>query len=404
MKREYFKKTILVMTIVLSVSTFSYAHSGRTDSSGGHRDNKNKSGLGSYHYHCGGNPAHLHGSGYCPYGSGSSNRSNSDSSSSEYLISQKKSKINKEGYNNGYNDGYSNAMKGKYSYSGEYPSEYESGYEKGYSEGENKLRIEMYNADEKGYSLGLTGESFFSKYKNNAVENAYKVGYDRGYSEYLEKTIAEYRVKGYNDGYSNKEKSIFNEQVLDKFKDAYESSYSSGYSKYIDETIELYKQKGIEDSKLNLPMKNFEEEDILDIFKKAYKSEYNKIQQELKKEYSEIGFATALKGLSLNSVKEDNEKYRNWINEGYELGKGKLEKAIAQAYTSGYNKEELSIDKSLELAKEKIIKSFNEGLMKKELEEKEEKEKISMGIGIACVSGVGGLIYYKKQVGNNNKK
>lgn len=26
------------------------AHSGRTDSSGGHKDNKNKSGLGSYHY------------------------------------------------------------------------------------------------------------------------------------------------------------------------------------------------------------------------------------------------------------------------------------------------------------------------------------------------------------------
>lgn len=30
------------------------AHSGRTDRYGGHRDNKNKSGLGSYHYHCGG--------------------------------------------------------------------------------------------------------------------------------------------------------------------------------------------------------------------------------------------------------------------------------------------------------------------------------------------------------------
>ncbi len=43
------------------------AHSGRTDSNGGHKDNKNKSGLGSYHYHCGGNPAHLHEGGVCPY-------------------------------------------------------------------------------------------------------------------------------------------------------------------------------------------------------------------------------------------------------------------------------------------------------------------------------------------------
>lgn len=47
------------------------AHGGRTDSSGGHKDNKNVSGLGSYHYHCGGNPAHLHDGGVCPYSSSS---------------------------------------------------------------------------------------------------------------------------------------------------------------------------------------------------------------------------------------------------------------------------------------------------------------------------------------------
>jgi hypothetical protein len=44
----------------------SFAHSGRTDSNGGHRDNKNKSGLGSYHYHHGYGP-HLHPNGVCPY-------------------------------------------------------------------------------------------------------------------------------------------------------------------------------------------------------------------------------------------------------------------------------------------------------------------------------------------------
>lgn len=45
------------------------AHSGRTDSHGGHKDNKNASGLGPYHYHCGGNPPHLHDGGVCPYSS-----------------------------------------------------------------------------------------------------------------------------------------------------------------------------------------------------------------------------------------------------------------------------------------------------------------------------------------------
>lgn len=55
----------IALTMLFSTSAF--AHSGRTDSSGGHKDNKNKSGLGSYHYHCGGHPAHLHKGGICPY-------------------------------------------------------------------------------------------------------------------------------------------------------------------------------------------------------------------------------------------------------------------------------------------------------------------------------------------------
>lgn len=58
---------ITVSLLLVSLPLSAFAHSGRTDSSGGHKDNKNKSGLGSYHYHCGGYPAHLHDGGYCPY-------------------------------------------------------------------------------------------------------------------------------------------------------------------------------------------------------------------------------------------------------------------------------------------------------------------------------------------------
>lgn len=76
---EKLKKTLLLALfamIIIQVSSF--AHSGRTDKYGGHKDNQNKSGLGSYHYHCGGYPAHLHTNGVCPY-SGSSNSSSSSS-------------------------------------------------------------------------------------------------------------------------------------------------------------------------------------------------------------------------------------------------------------------------------------------------------------------------------------
>lgn len=61
------KKFLIALLVICSLVTTVSAHSGKTDSNGGHKDNKNKSGLGSYHYHCGGYPAHLHTSGYCPY-------------------------------------------------------------------------------------------------------------------------------------------------------------------------------------------------------------------------------------------------------------------------------------------------------------------------------------------------
>ena len=62
---------IIIILIIISLGINVYAHSGRTDASGGHKDNNNKSGLGNYHYHCGGNPPHLHTNGICPYSSNS---------------------------------------------------------------------------------------------------------------------------------------------------------------------------------------------------------------------------------------------------------------------------------------------------------------------------------------------
>lgn len=72
---------LLIVLSMISIGVSAYGHSGRTDSSGGHKDNKNKSGLGNYHYHCGGHPAHLHTNGVCPYSSSSSSKSSTSSSS-----------------------------------------------------------------------------------------------------------------------------------------------------------------------------------------------------------------------------------------------------------------------------------------------------------------------------------
>lgn len=113
--------TLLISTILLMQTSFygfqpeypgtvtASAHSGRTDSKGGHRDNKNKSGLGSYHYHCGGYPAHTHKNGVCPYSStsskSSSNTSNKTNSSAKNEIKKAQEKLNDLGYNCGTPDG-----------------------------------------------------------------------------------------------------------------------------------------------------------------------------------------------------------------------------------------------------------------------------------------------------------
>lgn len=72
---------LIIIIAIISMGLTTYGHSGRTDANGGHRDNKNQSGLGNYHYHCGGHPAHLHKNGVCPYSSKSSSSKKKKSSS-----------------------------------------------------------------------------------------------------------------------------------------------------------------------------------------------------------------------------------------------------------------------------------------------------------------------------------
>lgn len=77
MKYKGRKIVTAVLICIFSIANCNiiFAHSGRTDSKGGHNDKNNVSGLGSYHYHCGGHPAHLHTNGVCPYSSSSSKTS-----------------------------------------------------------------------------------------------------------------------------------------------------------------------------------------------------------------------------------------------------------------------------------------------------------------------------------------
>ncbi|MDR7856346.1 peptidoglycan-binding protein [Tissierella sp.] len=117
MKKRRITSFMLAAVIALTPSS-ALTHSGRTDSSGGHKDNKNKSGLGSYHYHCGGNPPHLHKDGVCPYISSTTSTSTTKTSTSSTKktsttststkkaeIKKVQEKLNELGYDCGTPDG-----------------------------------------------------------------------------------------------------------------------------------------------------------------------------------------------------------------------------------------------------------------------------------------------------------
>ncbi|HEK8844414.1 TPA: YHYH domain-containing protein [Clostridioides difficile] len=339
-----FKKKLIAVAMsitMISVGSFSYAHSGRTDSSGGHRDNKNKSGLGSYHYHCGGYPAHLHNNGGCPYTGGGSSSGTTTSVNNE---EKQKRSVGEKGYNQGYEDGY----KGNYSssnYSGDYSDTYESKYSEGYEKGKAKLEEEEKVAKETGYNLGLTGAKSNNTYEKKVLKNAYDTGYSTGYNEYKTKKIEEYKAKGIEDSNKDKEKMTFEENIDSEFIDAYNNAY-------------------------------------------------DEIQEQLKNDYTTQGFESAIKGERFDTSTIGNVKYANWFKEGYDNGKVKLPKAKESVYNQGYNEEDFSIPDEMKSIETKLKGVYDEGLEKRE-EEKSRNATYGVGAGTAAV--VAGVVYKKKK-------
>lgn len=118
MKRAFVTFLSLVVLLTTPISgvivpepLIAEAHSGRTDSQGGHRDNKNKSGLGSYHYHCGGHPAHLHRNGVCPYAGKAASSSSSGGSTSNTSSNKTTTTIKQQSYSE-----FEKLLLNKYSY------------------------------------------------------------------------------------------------------------------------------------------------------------------------------------------------------------------------------------------------------------------------------------------------
>lgn len=155
------KRIFLITSLIISLfSLLTFAHSGRTDAKGGHRD----SSTGTYHYHHGYGP-HDHPEGVCPYSSISTKSSSSSlvvTSNPATATSAQSSQTPSysDGYNKGYDDGYDVA------------------YTDGYADGLNTISDETY-------------DEIYSEGHDDGYEMGHEEGKEEGYREGYEDCVRE---------------------------------------------------------------------------------------------------------------------------------------------------------------------------------------------------------------------
>lgn len=278
-------KFLVLLLLFTSTSNIVYAHSGRTDGSGGHNcsDKSIAKGLCTgYHYHNGGGAS-----------SGSSSSTSTDTYSgptAEEIAAQEKSAGQKAGYSAGVNDGYNNQNESLTYTDGSYDYQegYDIGYQKGFEDGQAKLNSEKQVAYQTGYTAAKNGatNAVPANYNTNAfIKAAYQEGYNKSIAEIDKVKKKEYLTKGYSDG----KKDVSN--VPKDIKAIYVDSYQEGYAKGQKELKAQYAKQGYEAAYTNLKYKepNFKVAKYVNWYKGGFES--NKEVQEIKDQAYELGFS-----------------------------------------------------------------------------------------------------------------
>lgn len=167
------RKLIVLLSVVLAFSILllpALAHSGRTDSNGGHYNRT----TGEYHYHHG-YPAHQHDP-YCPYQNKDNTSTNSTSNKNTTGSTKPAGTTNSTGST--VKPSTSSNNKNQYVPQNEYQRGYLDGYKKGLAQG-----------DDKKYDSGL----------QEGIEIGFDSGFSQGKSEGMQETealLAEERTSG----------------------------------------------------------------------------------------------------------------------------------------------------------------------------------------------------------------
>jgi flagellar biosynthesis/type III secretory pathway protein FliH len=343
-------KIVFVTLFFFSVTAIGVeAHSGRTDSSGGHNCSQksiNKGLCSGYHYHNGGEE---------------SSGGESSEPSYEEIAAQEKSQGQKDGYDQGYTDSYNGGMtKNTITSSGswDYQEGYAEGYNDGFEKGKEKFESIKEKAKKSGYSLGKKQDKIlipneFSKI--SLIESYYVTAFEKGVKERDDNEKKKQEEKGFNDGKQN----IKNEpkKVKESYLKSYQEGYVRGVAGYDALKIEAYTKMGITDGKLDqkdVPV------DIKESYVQAYEEGFKEGLEELKQTYVKKGHEAAFAMISYKEPKLDKPLYVKWYKEGFVANK-KVQKVRDLAFEDGLEGNELSIPKEFSKAKTIYNHYFEKG-------------------------------------------
>ncbi|MFF2446497.1 YHYH domain-containing protein, partial [Neobacillus sp. NPDC058068] len=186
------KVIFLFIMFTLALGSSVDAHSGRTDSNGGHNCSEKSKAKGlctGYHYHNGGSSS---GGSSTKVGSSGGTTQTVPAAkpagpSQEQIAQQEKVKGEKDGYAAGTTAGYKGSNENSSAIGTEaYTSGYLAGYQKGLEEGRQKLETEKSAAFDSGYTAGKNGatEEVPNVYSaNSLVKGAYEDGFNKAVAE-----------------------------------------------------------------------------------------------------------------------------------------------------------------------------------------------------------------------------
>jgi hypothetical protein len=404
----YKKIAILTLLFAFVFGTVSFAHSGRTDSSGGHNCSEKSKAKGlctGYHSHNGGSSGGSSSGGSTSESAPAATRNDKDCSDFT-TYDEVVAYWNSKGYSATYDperlDGWGNAVDDGI------PCEAPSGYDK--TKINNSPEQVQYKKDEQdsksgeqqGYTQGQK-DGYQGNSSNNAAtsgsdafKNGYKTGYDKGYEEGKTKLETE-KKKANEEGYSlgKKQEKISIPQTYGAHTQL-KGAFEEGFNKAVKERIEAKKDEyfaiGLKDGKndVNNPPK---EEDFVE----AYQEGYEKGQKELKDLYVKQGYEAAFSILEYKKPDFKNEKFIDWYKEGFESNK-EVVKLRDAALSQGKEGAELAVPK--EYKKGEVVYKFyyEQGFKEYEAEQEANQQKTAGGLGIVAFAWLGRRFYVAKKM------